>query len=87
MEGDSAVTAVFGERRDDPDVSDRVEKMRGDYEHQLDAKYAGARGFVDAIVVPEDTRRILGFALSVVSNYLGPHIGTFVLPPMDYCDQ
>ncbi len=87
MEGDSAVSAVFGDRSKDPDVSDRVEKMRSNYEHQLDAKYAGARGFVDAIVVPEDTRRILGFALSVASNYPGPHVGTFVLPPMDYCDQ
>ena len=87
MEGDSAVTAVFGDQSNDPDVSDRVEKMRGDYEHQLDAKYAGARGFVDAIIVPEDTRRILGFVLSVTSNYAGPHLGAFVLPPMDYCDQ
>ena len=30
--------------------------MRADYEQQLDARYAAARGFVDAIVYPEDTR-------------------------------
>ena len=33
--------------------------MRADYEHQLDARYAAARGFVDAIVYPEDTRDVL----------------------------
>ena len=32
----------------------RVDEMRA--EHQLDARYAAARGFVDAIIYPEDTR-------------------------------
>ncbi|MFQ5704289.1 MAG: acyl-CoA carboxylase subunit beta [Gemmatimonadales bacterium] len=86
MEGDSAVTAVFGNRSDDPELADRVQKMRNDYEHQLDAKYAAARGYVDAVIVPEETRKILGFALGVTSKYRGPHIGPFVLPPLDYCE-
>ena len=38
--------------------------MRADYEHQLDARYAAARGFVDAIVYPEDTRDVLALALA-----------------------
>ncbi len=80
MEGDSAVRAVFGDRAEDEATAEAVEKMREDYEHQLDAKFAGARGFVDAIVPPEDTRVLLTFALEVVQHYRGPHIGPFVLP-------
>ena len=37
--------------------------MRADYEQQLDARYAGARGFIDAIVYPEETRDVLAMAL------------------------
>ena len=84
MEGEAAVNAVFGERVADPEVADAVEKMRADYEHNLDARYAAARGFVDAIVAPEDTRTILAFALGAAQYYRGPHLGAFVLPPIDY---
>ena len=84
MEGDSAVRAVFGDRLEDPASAEAVEKMRADYEHQLDAKYAAARGFVDVIVAPEDTRTLLAFALRSASYYRGPHLGAFVLPPLDY---
>src|SRR6266850_2411064 len=51
MEGDSAVQAVFGPDIEHAkqhgeqlpvDVRDRIEEMRADYEHQLDARYAGA---------------------------------------------
>ncbi len=84
MEGESAVTAVFGDKVNDPALSDTVERMRAAYECQLDAKHAGAMGHVDTIVTPEDTRMMLAFALDVVGNYRGPHIGPFVLPPLDY---
>ncbi len=57
-----------------------MQAMREDYEHQLDAKYAGARGYVDAIVTPEELRAQLAFALRVVANDPGPHLGPFVLP-------
>jgi 3-methylcrotonyl-CoA carboxylase beta subunit len=56
--------------------------MREDYEHQLDAKYAAARGFVDAIVTVEETRDLLAFILRVTSRFRGPHLGPFVLPPL-----
>ena len=52
-------------------------------ESQLDAKFAAARGHVDAIVTPEETRDQLAFALHVVSQWSGPHLGAFVLPPFD----
>ncbi|HET7039117.1 MAG TPA: carboxyl transferase domain-containing protein [Gemmatimonadales bacterium] len=80
MEGDSAVQAVYGARAADPELADAVGRMRDDYEHQLDAKVAAARGFVDAILVPEETRDQLGFALRVCGSWSGPHLGAFVLP-------
>jgi acetyl-CoA carboxylase carboxyltransferase component len=90
MEGDSAVQALFGSqleklRRagDEPDdeLKAEMERVRESYEQQLDAKYAAARGFVDAVIVPEDTRDALELALRVGLNYSGPHLGQFVLPP------
>ena len=92
MEGESAVSAVHG-----PDIEKArlaggepsaavqasMESMRADYEHQLDAKFAAARGYVDAIITPEETRDQLAFLLRTVSNYGGPHLGPFVLPPLD----
>ncbi len=92
MEGESAVMAVHGpelakaqEAGEDPPagVQESVASMRVDYEHQLDAKYAAARGYVDAIITPEETRDQLAFLLRTVSNYAGPHLGPFVLPPLD----
>jgi 3-methylcrotonyl-CoA carboxylase beta subunit len=48
----------------------------------LDAKYAAARGFVDAVIAPEETRNALELALRVAVNYAGAHLGQFVLPPL-----
>ena len=84
MEGESAVQAVFGERTGDAAVAPKVEQMRADYDEQLDARYAAARGFADAVLTPEDTRDLLAFALSVTAQYRGPHLGAFVLPPVDF---
>jgi acetyl-CoA carboxylase carboxyltransferase component len=84
MEGESAVQAVFGAKAPDPDYTEQTQQMREDYEHQLDAKYAGARGFVDAILTPEETRETLGFVLGIAMQYTGPHLGAFVLPPLDH---
>lgn len=89
MEGDSAVQALFGTqleklkqegRGPDEQLRAEMEKVRADYEHQLDAKYAAARGFVDAVIAPEETRKALELALCVSLNYDGPHLGPFVLP-------
>jgi 3-methylcrotonyl-CoA carboxylase beta subunit len=92
MEGEAAVMAVHGpevdraqrEKREvAPEVQRSIESMRADYEMQLDARYAAARGHVDAIVTPEETREQIAFALRVCANYAGPHLGPFVLPPID----
>ncbi len=90
MEGESAIQAVHGGAIDAakkagtplaPEVQASIEEMRADYEHQLDARYAAARGYVDAIVHPEDTRHTLAIALRASRHNSGPHIGAFVLPP------
>jgi len=54
--------------------------VREDYEQQLDAKFAAARGYVDAVIAPEETRDALALALDVSLNFAGPHLGQFVLP-------
>ena len=89
MEGESAIQAVHGPALDaakktggetSKEVAESVNEMRADYEHQLDAKYAAARGFVDAIIFPEETREVLALALRASLNNPGPHLGAFVLP-------
>ena len=91
MEGESAVEAVHGvalakaraeKRAPEPEVQASVESMRADYEEQLDAKHAAARGHVDAIIPVEETRRALSFLLRVTGHYTGPHVGPFVLPQL-----
>src|SRR5690606_18650525 len=68
MEGDAAVMALFGtqieklksEGKDpDPELEQRMAAVRADYDTYLDARYAAARGFVDAVIVPEETRSTL----------------------------
>ena len=90
MEGESAIQAVHGPTLEAArkrggalaaDVAKSVDEMRADYEHQLDARYAAARGFVDSIVYPENTREMLSLALRSSLHNPGPHLGPFVLPP------
>jgi len=85
MEGESAVQAVYGADAAKPDNAAAVDAMRADYEHQLDAKFAGARGFVDAILTPDETRDTLAFLLEVSTEFTGPHLGTFALPGATSC--
>ena len=82
MEGESAIQAVYGADAAKPENAAAVDAMRADYEHQLDAKFAGARGFVDAILTPEETRDTLAFLLEVATEFTGPHIGPFALPSL-----
>ncbi len=90
MEGDSAVQAVFGSQLEklkkngespDEALTAEMDKVRETYDMELDAKYAAARGFVDAVITPESTRPALELALRTAQNYSGPHLGQFVLPP------
>jgi acetyl-CoA carboxylase carboxyltransferase component len=89
MEGESAIQAVHGPALEEakkagqapsPEVLQSVEEMRADYEHQLDARYAAARGYVDAVIYPDETRDVLAQVLRATRHNDGPHIGAFVLP-------
>jgi len=88
MEGEAAVRAIYGPQLDaaasggelDEETAEAIERTRAEYDQQLDASYAAARGFVDAIITPEDTRGVLDLALRAALNNPGPHIGTFTLP-------
>jgi acetyl-CoA carboxylase carboxyltransferase component len=89
MEGDSAVMALFSAeleklkqqgKEPSAEMKAEMERVRAKYEGELDAKYAAARGFVDAIIHPEDTRKSLELALRACLHNPGPHLGIFVLP-------
>ncbi|MDQ6664158.1 MAG: acyl-CoA carboxylase subunit beta [Acidobacteriota bacterium] len=77
MEGDSAVVALFsveieklkasGVEMED-DVKESIEQTRADYDRWLDARYAAARGHVDAVIDPTETREVLTTALNVTMN-------------------
>jgi 3-methylcrotonyl-CoA carboxylase beta subunit len=84
MEGESAVMALFGPQLEalkkegqqpDEKLQQKLDAVRADYEAQLDARYAAARGFVDAVIPVEDTRRVLALALRTALHNPGPHLG------------
>ena len=86
MEGESAVVALFGPQLDEirknreqpgEELQNRMDAVRADYEHQLDARHAAARGFVDAVLAPERVRPALALALRAGLHNPGPHIGPF----------
>src|SRR5581483_2337263 len=52
MEGESAIQAVYGDDAAKQELAGSVAAMRASYEQELDAKYAAARGFVDALIAP-----------------------------------
>jgi 3-methylcrotonyl-CoA carboxylase beta subunit len=89
MEGESAVMALFSsdieklEREGlEPDekMQAEMDRVRAKYERELEARFAAARGFVDAILSPEETRAALELALRTALNNPGPHLGVPVLP-------
>jgi acetyl-CoA carboxylase carboxyltransferase component len=92
MEGDSAVQAIFGTQLEklrsagespSAELEAEMQKVRETYDRELDAKHAAAHGLVDAIVTPENLRSALILALQTCLNTSKPHIGAFVLPPIE----
>ena len=86
MEGESAVGALFGAQLErlkeagelpDEDLTTKMDEVRDDYDRQLDARFAGARGFVDEIVLPEELRPALGLLIRAALHNPGPHLGPF----------
>ncbi len=77
MEGDSAVQALFSVELEKlkasgqpmpEDLKASIERTRADYDRWLDSKYAAARGHVDAVIDPKDSRDVLAMALDVAMN-------------------
>lgn len=86
MEGASAVMALFSGQIDklkaegkvpDEDLTTKMDEVRAEYDRQLDARFAAARGFVDEVVLPEEVRPALGLLLQAAMHNDGPHIGAF----------
>ena len=78
MEGDAAVQAVHGPELErlkakgapvPPELEARMARTRADYERSLDARFAAARGQVDALLDPLATRRVLALAFEAATAY------------------
>ena len=77
MEGESAVAALFAAQLaglrergaiPDEDLRTRMDEVREEYEKELDARFAAARGFVDAVVLPEELRPSLVLLLDAAAG-------------------
>ncbi|MBL8206388.1 MAG: acyl-CoA carboxylase subunit beta [Blastocatellia bacterium] len=88
MEGESAVMALFSGQLEklkaagktpDEKMQAEMQSVREEYERQLDARHAAARGFVDAVLAPEEIRDALELALRTAMNNAGAHLGAFLL--------
>ena len=78
MEGDAAVQAVHGPELEKlkaggaaipQELEKRMAQTRADYERSLDARFAAARGQVDALLDPLVTRRVLALAFHAATAY------------------
>jgi 3-methylcrotonyl-CoA carboxylase beta subunit len=76
MEGDAAVQALHGTDLEKfragaqpvpEEVQHAIEGTRADYERWLDALYGAARGHVDAVIDPKQSREVLIFALDAAA--------------------
>ena len=62
-----------GEKVDAEQLAKLRDKIRGDYEAQMDVRYAAARGWVDAIIDPSNTREVLSMALAIATQHAEEH--------------
>jgi acetyl-CoA carboxylase carboxyltransferase component len=65
---------VRGLRRDGHEVdADELaalrDRVKGDYDRQTEVRYGAARGWVDAIIDPAQTRPVLAESLRIVTRY------------------
>lgn len=78
MGADQAANTLFAvqkkaaEKRGTPLDQEAIENMHKEtkklYEEQMDIRYGAARGWVDAIIVPHETRKVLGRFLKLVKR-------------------
>jgi acetyl-CoA carboxylase carboxyltransferase component len=60
-----------GDQIDTDQLRTLKEKVQGAYERQTDVRYAAARGWVDAMIDPADTRKVLISSLEIATRYAG----------------
>ncbi len=60
-----------GHAVDAAELAELRDKVRGDYERQMDVRYGAARGWVDAILEPAETRATLIAALEIATRHAG----------------
>ena len=58
-----------GHAIDAKDLADLRDKVRRDYDRQMDVRYGAARGWVDVILDPAETRSALIFALETATRH------------------
>jgi acetyl-CoA carboxylase carboxyltransferase component len=78
MEGDAAVQAIHGpelaryKESGQPvplELKSQIEQTVADYERWLDSRHAAARGHVDAVIDPVESRSVLIFAFEAAMAY------------------
>jgi acetyl-CoA carboxylase carboxyltransferase component len=63
-----AVMKRQGEQVDDVQLQEMAAELRGRYDRETDIRYAAARGWIDAIIDPAETREVLITALDVATR-------------------
>jgi 3-methylcrotonyl-CoA carboxylase beta subunit len=81
MGGDQATSTLLditvkslerqGHQVDAAELAALRDKVKGDYDRQMDVRYGAARGWVDAILDPAETRGVLISALEIVTRHPG----------------
>ena len=78
MGGDQATSTLLditvrslrrqGDKVDADELAALSDKIRGDYDRQMDVRYGAARGWVDAIIAPAESRAVLIHSLEVATR-------------------
>ena len=61
-----------GREMADADVAELRARVTADYERQTDIRYGAARGWVDAVIPPHETRHYLSYALQLAARPAPP---------------
>ncbi|MCH7725178.1 MAG: acyl-CoA carboxylase subunit beta, partial [Planctomycetes bacterium] len=79
MGGDQATSTLLdltvkglrrdGHQVDADELAELRDKVKGDYDRQMDVRYGAARGWVDAIIDPALTRQVLVESLEIVTRH------------------
>lgn len=90
MGGDQATSTLLditikslqrqGHQVDADELATVRDRVKGDYDRQMDVRYGAARGWVDDIISPAETRKVLACCLRVVTRVAPPsqfRVGVF----------